>query len=186
MKDLSFREKAMIVALVVVLVSAGYYNFFLSGFLENNLILDERTENIENALLEAKAKASQLEVMQEELESIKEDIAVYSRDLLLGLDRPYLLQVLDLAVYPHVNDPVVSFNPLSEDLNHARVHKIDITFQTDYDSFMRVLENLRKESAVNRVINASMRISNEDERIFNTRITIEVLTGTKDMAEFKR
>lgn len=186
MKDLSLREKIMIVILIIVLVSGAYYNFFLAGILETNSILDQRMETVDRALFEAKAKTSQLGDVKEEMESLEGDIDIYTSKLLPGMDRPYLLEMLELNVYPRVDDPVVSFNPIGEDLEHVNLHKIDITFQTDFDSFRRVLQNLKQVPVANRVINTSMRISNEDEGLFNLRISIEVLTDTKDMAEFKR
>lgn len=185
MKGLSKREAGLLAVLFVVLVLAGYYNFFLKGYLEKNSLLTTQISDAKTAISDSKVLLSAIVLMDKKIEELTTDIEEYTDELLPGLDRPEIIRVLDAAAYPYLSDSTITFNLSQKELGTNSVYTVVMSFKTTKANYITILENLRNANLVNRVITSSLNVDNPDTNECSAMILLEILTGNKPTGSFK-
>lgn len=185
MKGLSKREAGLLAVLFVVLTLAGYYNFFLKGYLEKSSILSTQISDAKTSISDSKVVFSAIVLIDKKIEELKTSIGEYSNDLLPGLDRPEIIRILDAAAYPYLSNSTITFNLSQKELGINSVYTVVMSFKTTKENFIAILENLRNVNLVNRVITSSLSIDNPETNESSAMILLEVLTGNKPTGSFK-
>ena len=185
MKNLSRRELTMIIALFVVLVFAAYYNFFFSGYLDDNANLDADIASVRSQVNDAKLKSVAILQTEAKIEQINTEIAEFDENTLPGLDRPELIRMLDRSIYPYITGSQITFVTSYRDLGSNYVFTVDISFQSQLEDYTTILSSLQGESIINRVVNSSLAITDPETGAVSVRIAMEVLTRNNPMVSFK-
>ena len=185
MKNITKRELIMIIVLLIVIVIAAYYNFFLKENLSKRSSLDIEIADVNSALRSAKLKNTAIDQTQIRIDEIKVEIESFKDFILPGLDRPQIIRLLDRSVYPFITDSVITFSSGYRDLGSNHIYVIMLSFNTQQENFTRILENLKNETILNRVVNSSTVIVDPDNNILSVRIEIEILTQNNPMVSFK-
>ena len=176
MKNLTKREAVMLIVLVIVLALAGYYNFFLKGHLERNLNVDDEVRTTIGAINDAKLKQAAIQITEKSIEEIGLEIAEYSENVLPGLDRPEILRMLDRSIYPYITNSVISFSSSYTELGSNYIFNVIVSFQTKRADYIVILEKLREEKMVSRVVTSSMALIDVGSDEATCSITLEFLT----------
>jgi len=185
MKGLSKREITMLVFLGIILILAGYYNFFLKGYLDRNSNLSIEITQLKSDINDAKFKNAAIAIADKKIEEVSLEIEKYDKTVMQGMDRTQIINMLNKQVYPYITNSTVSFSESYTDLGANYMYNIDIIFMSDLDKLDIILENLRQEKIANRILNASINITDINTKLCSCRISIDILTGTDSVYSFK-
>lgn len=185
MKGLSKREAGLLAILFLVLTLAGYYNFFLKGYIEKNSFLTTQISDAKTAISDSKVVLGAIGLIDKKIEELAISIGEYTNGLLPGLDRPEIIRILDANVYPYLNNSTITFNLSQKELGMNSVYTVEMSFKTTKENFITILENLRNANLVNRVITSSLNVDNPETNECSAMILLEILTGNKPTGSFK-
>jgi len=185
MKNITKRELTLIVVLSVVIILAAYYNFFLKGNMDKSSSLDIETGDVRSALNDAKLKTAAVKQTQEKIDLLNVEIEEFQEFILPGLDRPELIRLFDRSLYPYITDSVVTFTSTYRDLGPNYVYVINLSFNTQQENFTKILENLKNEKILNRVVSSNITIIDYENSIISVGMSIEILTQNNPMVSFK-
>jgi hypothetical protein len=175
MKGLSKREVFMLMSLLLILSLAAYYQFYLKDILtEYAFISEERSDTI-NQINDAKVKQKGIDISEQKIMEIRRDLGEYDGTPLESFDRPVILRMLNTAVCPYVSDCSIAFSSGYRDEVTHHIYTVDLTFATTKNGFYTVLENLKKESLVNRVIETTLRLVGQETQTFQAGIAVEIM-----------
>lgn len=185
MKSLSKREGIMLIALVIVLSLAGYYNFYLKAFLNNNANVEANMVVTTSAIKDAKLKQAAIKKTEESIDKITLEIDEYSKNVLPGLDRPEIIRMLDRSIYPYITNSAIKFNSSYNELGSNYVFIVELSFQVLEADYVPLLEHLRSEAMVSRVVTSSLAIINTVTNEATCSISLEILTENNQPFTFQ-
>ncbi len=178
MTKLSKRESVLLVLLLIALCGALYYNFILKPYLAKSVDIALKTGEVRVSISDSKAKSAATALLDKSIKDIQDKMGQKFEKVLDSIDRPAIIVMLSKTMRPHASNITLGFPPSYQDLKSNYITTVETTFQSTEDGFQRILTNLETAAYINRVIKASLILTDPEAGICSASVSIEILTSS--------
>lgn len=170
------REKILIFIVLILAVLCVYYIYFLQPCFKE---LDNL--NSENALKESTLSTNEMieastKKATDDIEEIKNDIALMNGSIMQQFDQPAVLVYLDETIRKHANKIMYDFEEITI-VGQLKVCQVKVTMITTYENLKAILKSLQQGEYFASVVGLEAKL--------NVIIEIEdpLASGTEDSAD---
>lgn len=158
---LNKRESVLLSVLLVILIGFGFYQVYLKDALESINTLDTQTSEAVVALNDAKTKAAMLPSINDQIESIQNELDTFSSKIPDAVDEPQLLLFVADTVSDLSGQYQITIDSEPVTLEYAVIKVINVTLTTDSAGYSKILNRFYNAPYKNRINTASIHVNEQ-------------------------
>ena len=178
MTKLSKRETTLLVLLLIALCGALYYNFITKPYFAKRVDIVVKTSEVRASINDSKAKFASILMLDKNIKDIQDKMGQKFSKVLDSIDRPAIIVMLGKTLRPQATNITLGFPSSYQDLKSNYITTVETTFQCTQDGFRQILSNLATAAYINRVVTASLILTDPESGICSASASIEILTSS--------
>lgn len=140
---LTKREKVLLVILIIAVIGALYYSFFLKSYLEEMSELKDNISRLNSSVMQYESKSGMLEAMESKVSELEKDVNEYvEENLAMGYDPAKILIYLqELLTGDGAEQMILELGEPVEDKFYYAVD-IRVNFTAEYSNAKKIIDKI--------------------------------------------